>query len=215
MTPSPVPAMLRSSIVRRPTTRNNDSRVYLTRGARVTLAKLDPSRREALNDGFVRVGQHLLSSAERVTVEPAWARRTWPGRRYPQQCYPKTVKFVLDHPEIKGMRLIHGVVSHAPHFVPLEHAWVELPGQIVFDGVVQTFFTRRSYYSVMAAVALDTYSAATTRELVATQRRPGPWNANWVPTAVQLEAYAAAVALPTVQDVRAVTGSSENVGKNR
>jgi hypothetical protein len=198
--------------VRHTPTRNLTARVYLTRGARITLARLNPSRRAALNDGFRRVGQQLLACAERVTVEPAWARRTWPGRRYPQQCYPKTVKFVLDHPEIKGMRLVHGVVSHAPHFVPLEHAWVELPGQVVFDGVVQTFFTRQSYYAVMAAVALDAYSAATTRRMVATQGRPGPWNANWVPTPAQLEAYAA---VATGQEARSASGPSVNVGKNR
>jgi hypothetical protein len=201
--------------VRHTSTRNDQARVYLTRGARITLARLDPSRRAALNDGFGRVGQQLLSAAQQVAVEPDWARRTWPGRRYPQQCYPKTVKFVLDHPEIEGMQLVHGVVSHAPHFVPLEHAWVELPGQIVFDGVVQTFFTRQSYYAVMAAVALDAYSATTTRRLVTTQGRPGPWNTNWVPTTAQLEAYAFAAAVLTVQDERAASAPSVNVGRNR
>jgi hypothetical protein len=166
--------------------------VFLTRGARAALARLDPDRREALRDGLFRVGWQLLARAERVTVEPDWARRTWPHRHYPQQCYAKAVKYVLDHPEIEGLRLIHGVVSHAPHFLPLEHAWVELPGEIVFDGVVQTFFERASYYAVMAAVAVDAYSAGATRGLVAAYRRPGPWNAKWVPTAGQLEAYAAA-----------------------
>jgi hypothetical protein len=187
--------------------------MYLTRGAREALARLDPSRHEALRDGFTRVGSQLLSCAERVSVEPDWTRGTWPRRHYPQQCYVKTVKYVLDHPEIKGTRLVHGVVSHAPHFVPLDHAWVELPGDIVFDGVVQTFFTRSSYYSVMAAVALDVYSAAATRRLVATHGRPGPWNANWVPTAEQLEAYA--VSLGIRQGVRAVSPLSVNVGRNR
>ena len=118
-----------------------------------------------------------------------------------------------DHPEIQRLRLIHGVVSHPPHFVPLDHAWVELPGDIVFDGVVQTFFTRSSYYSVMAAVALDAYSAAATRRLVDTHGRPGPWNAKWVPTARQLEAYAAAVR--TRQGVRIAAPLSVNVGMNR
>jgi hypothetical protein len=187
--------------------------VYLTRGAREALAKLDPSHREALRDGFGRVGWQLLASAQRVTVEPGWARCTWPGRRYPQQCYAKTVKYVLNHPEMRGLRLIHGVVSHAPHFVPLDHAWVELPGDIVFDGVVQTFFTRSSYYPVMAAAALDAYSAAATRKLVATHGRPGPWNAKWVPTAVQLEAYAAVVS--TLQDTPADSPLSLNLGRNR
>jgi hypothetical protein len=125
----------------------------------------------------------------------------------------KTAKYVLDHPEIRGLRLIHGVVSHAPHFVPLDHAWVELPGDVVFDGVVQTFFTRSSYYSVMAAAALDAYSAAATRRLVATYGCPGPWNAKWVPTAVQLEAYAAVVR--TLQDTLAACSLSVNVGRNR
>ncbi|HEX8969684.1 MAG TPA: hypothetical protein VF937_17505 [Chloroflexota bacterium] len=167
---------------------------------------MDPSRREALRDGFTRVGSQLLFSADRVSVEPGWARGTWPRRRYPQQCYAKTLKYLLSHPEIKGARLVHGIVSHPPHFVPLDHAWVELPGDIVFDGVVQTFFTRSSYYSVMAAVALDVYSAAATRRLVATHGRPGPWNAKWVPTAGQLEAYA--VAVRTRQDVPAASPPS-------
>jgi hypothetical protein len=192
---------------------NNEKRVYLTRAARKALAKLDPSHREALRDGFDRVGAQLLSSAERVSVESRWARGTWPGRRYPQQCYAKTVKYVLDHPEIKCTRLVHGVVSHAPHFVPLDHAWVELPGDIVFDGVVQTFFTRSSYYSVMAAVVLDAYSAAATRKLVDTHGRPGPWNAKWVPTARQLEAYAAAVRKR--QRVGAALSVSLKVSRNR
>jgi hypothetical protein len=189
------------------------TRVYLTPGARKALARLDPSRREALSDGFGRVGWQLLSFAERVRVEPGWARRTWPRRRYPQQCYPKTVKYVLDHPEIQGMRLIHGVVSHSPHFLPLDHAWVELPGDVVFDGVVQTFFTRASYYEVMAAVGLDAYSAAATRRRIATHGRSGPWNATWVPTALQLVAYAAAIRLP--HETRAGSSLWLNVGRKR
>jgi len=146
-------------------------------------------------------------------VEPGWARGTWPHRRYPQQCYAKTVKYVLDHPEIKGARLVHGVVSHEPHFVPLDHAWVELLGDIVFDGVVQTFFTRSSFYSVMAAVALDAYSAAATRRLVTIYGHPGPWNAKWVPTVKQLEAYA--VSVRARQETRAASPLSANLGRKR
>jgi hypothetical protein len=172
---------------------NDGVRVDISRGAGEALARLNPFRRQRLSDGFARVGWQLLSSAEQVVVQPEWARGTSPRRRYPQQCYQKTVKYVLDHPEIKGMRLIHGVVSHAPHFVPLDHAWVELPGDTVFDGVVQTFFTRASYFKVMSAMALDAYSAAATRWLVTEHGHPGPWNANWVATTAQLESYAAVV----------------------
>jgi hypothetical protein len=172
---------------------NDDARVHLVRRTREVLARLNPSRRAALNESFLRVGRELLATAERVTVEPAWASRTWSGRRYPQQCYSRTVKYDLDHSEIVGMRLVQGVASHAPHFIPLDHAWVELPGNVVFDAVVQAFFTRASYCAVMAAVSLDAYSAAETKRLVAEHDHPGPWNARWVPTAAQLEAYVAAV----------------------
>jgi hypothetical protein len=141
---------------------------------------------------LLRVGRHLLESAQQVEVEPRWAARTWPRRRYPQQCYPKTTRYVLEHPQIDGLHLVHGVVSHAPHFLPLDHAWVELPGDIVFDGVVQRFFTHVSYYAVMAAVVLDAYSVADTQRLVAEQGHPGPWNVKWMPTPGQLLAYSEA-----------------------
>jgi hypothetical protein len=172
---------------------HNVARVYLARGARDTLAKLSPGRRAALSDGFRRVGHQLLESGVRADVDISWTDHTWPRRRYPQQCYARTVKYVLDHPEIDSLRLVHGVVSHAPHFVPLDHAWVELPGEVVFDGVVQAFFTRESYYAVMAALPMDNYTPSETRRLVAAHGHPGPWNVSWVPTNAQLDAYAATV----------------------
>jgi len=180
----------------RPVSENEDARIYLARTARAALARLSPGRREALRDGFRRVGRQLLESAERVEVDDGWAGRTWPRRRYPQQCYARTVKYVLDHPRIDGLRLVHGVISHAPQFVPLDHAWVELPGDVVFDGVVQAFFTRASYYAVMGAVPMDSYTGSEARRLVAEHGHPGPWNASWVPTTAQLDAYAAAVRSP-------------------
>jgi hypothetical protein len=174
-------------------TDDQDGRVYLVRQARDMLAKLSGPHRQVLQDAFLRVGGELLASAERVTVEPDWARRTWPRRRYPQQCYARTSRYVLDHLQIEGMRLVHGVVSHGPRFVPFDHAWVEMPGDVVFDGVVQLFFTRPSYYAVMSAMTLDTYSAAETVHLVESHKHPGPWNASWIPTASQLARYAAVV----------------------
>src|ERR1700687_5760827 len=92
------------------------ARVYLERGAREGLAKLSTARRAALTAGFQRVGRELLHSAKQVEVEAGWKRRTWPRRRYPQQCYARTTKYVLEHLDIAEARLVHGVVAHAPHF---------------------------------------------------------------------------------------------------
>jgi hypothetical protein len=185
------PCCFRNSVTH--TSATGPGQIVLVRRARAALARLSPDRRYALTAGFERVGQQLLASAQQVPVAPAWSRRTLPRRRYPQQCYPRTAKYILDHADIDGMLLVHGVASHAPHFVPLDHAWVLLPHAVVFDGVVQAFFSQPSYYAVMAAVALDTYSATDTRALIAAHGHPGPWNARWVPTAAQLQAYAVIV----------------------
>jgi hypothetical protein len=193
-------------------TTTDDARVYLRRAARDALARLSPDRREALRDGLLRVGRRLLELAERAQVDPEWRRRTWPRRRYPQQCYQRTAKFVVDHLGINGLQLVHGVVSHPPHFVPFDHAWVELPGDVVFDGVVQAFFNRSSYYTVMSAVALDAYSGPETQQLLDAHGHPGPWNVKWVPTPEQLLAYADIAR--AIQDGGRAGASSENVDTN-
>lgn len=143
---------------------------------------------------FGRVGQQLLTGGKHAHVDPSWARHTWLRRRYPQQCYPKAIRYVLDHPRIAGLRLVHGVVAHAPRFIPFDHAWVELPGRIVFDAVVQAFFTHDSYDVATSAMALDRYSRRHTERLLAVHGHPGPWTAKWILTPPQLRAYVLDVA---------------------
>jgi hypothetical protein len=196
-----------------PVSEDHAGRVYLARQARRTLARLDAGQRETLQVAFSRVGRELVASAERADVERRWTRRTWPRRRYPQQCYSRTARYVLGHADIEGMRLVHGVASHAPRFVPFDHAWVEMPGDIVFDGVVQMFFKRGSYYGVMSAMPLDAYSPDETRQLVDLHRHPGPWNASWVPTTAQLVTYTAA--LRACQAGGSASPLPENVGRKR
>jgi hypothetical protein len=173
--------------------RFNTAGVYLTRSARTSMARLDPAPQAELKAAYLRVGRELLEQAEQVEVAPGWVRRTWPRRRYPQQCYQKTLKYVREHAHIAGMRLVHGVICHARPVSPLDHAWVELPGGIVFDGVVQAFFTRDSYRRVMSAVPLDSYSVSESELLLSQHGHPGPWNLRWVPTPAQLQAYYAAI----------------------
>jgi hypothetical protein len=173
--------------------RLNTAGVYLTRSARSSMAKLDPAPQAELKAAYLRVGRELLEQAEQVEVAAAWVRRTWPRRRYPQQCYQKTLKYVCEHADIAGMRLVHGVISHSRPVSPLDHAWVELPGGIVFDGVVQAFFTHDSYRRVMSAVPLDSYTLSESQQLLSQHGHPGPWNLRWVPTPKQVQAYYAAI----------------------
>ncbi len=62
-------------------------------------------------------------------------------------------------------------------------------------------------------MALDSYSVSETTRLIARHRHPGPWNAKWVPTPVQLKAYVAAVR--TSHDASSTTSISLNAGTNR
>jgi hypothetical protein len=109
----------------------------------------------------------LLQRAERADVPAAWARGTHPKRRYLKHCLDKSWGYVLDHaglPDLAdGMRLVLGLVSFpSKRWIPFRHAWVELPNEVVFDGVVQTFFTRQSYYAVMGAEAQQWFTRAET-----------------------------------------------------
>ena len=156
--------------------------MYLERGTRRELTRLSPARRHALETALARVGCELLDKGEQVEVEPAWSRKTWPRRHYPKQCYARTLKYGLDHASIAGMRIVHGVASHGQLGVPFDHAWVELPRGIVFDAVVQTFFRRDSYYTVMGALPLDSYPLREVQRLLAIHQHPGPWTARWAPT---------------------------------
>ena len=45
----------------------------------------------------------------------------------------------------------------------------------------------------MAALVVDAYSASETARHLDDHQHAGPWNAKWVPTLFQLEAYRAAV----------------------
>lgn len=171
----------------------DNGRAYLTRADRAALRALDPAGAAAMRAAYGRVGRQLLAQAVRVAVHPSWTLRTWPGRRYPRQCYGRTADYVRQHPRIPNARLVHGVASHAPAHLPFDHAWVELPGEVVFDGVVQAFFTRSSYYAVMSALNLDSYSPAQAEKLRHQHGHPGPWNAKWVPTPAHLAAYAASL----------------------
>ena len=181
--------------MRNPSPTPDPTRSSWCRAARDALARLSPDRRDALTEGFLRVGRELLASAEQVSVDPAWSRRTWPRRRYPQQCYPRTTKYVLDHADIAGMRLVHGVASHAPHFVPLDHAWVAAARQRRLRrrraGVLHPLELLRGHGRGGPGYLLGRGRPATWSRL---HGHPGPWNASWVPTAAQLQAYAAIVA---------------------
>jgi hypothetical protein len=75
-----------------------------------------------------------------------------------------------------GARLIHGTVVSPEQPRPMGHAWVELPGDVVFDGVTQGFYTRDSYYRLTAAQPLVRFSWTAAQRQRKQRGHLGPWH---------------------------------------
>jgi hypothetical protein len=56
------------------------------------------------------------------------------------------------------------------------HAWVELPGGVIFDGARQQFYDRAGYLTVLRATAEATYDAAAMVTHMRARRHYGPWH---------------------------------------
>jgi hypothetical protein len=105
-----------------------------------------------------------------------------PGKRHWADCYRRACDYVLAHtaergscPPIIGMRLVHGVCGDTSDL--WAHAWVELPGGVVFDGVRQQFYDRDGYRTVLHAMVEATYDAPEMIEQMRESERYGPWHA--------------------------------------
>jgi hypothetical protein len=76
-----------------------------------------------------------------VKVPEEWRRHTTPGKFYPGECFERAYEFlnkIVRDKETgdleKEVLFVYGTSIVSP-----DHCWVELPGRIVFDGVLQRF----------------------------------------------------------------------------
>jgi hypothetical protein len=114
-------------------------------------------------------------------VDAALACGTRPGRRYWGDCYRRAADYVLARvlrggpcPSVEGLTLVHGTCRAG--LLQWGHAWVELPGGLVFDGVRQQFYEPAGYHRILQTTAEATYRPeAVMAQLRATQRY-GPWH---------------------------------------
>ena len=80
--------------------------------------------------------------------------------------------YLLSHPDVGG-KLVHGTIGNE---VLIAHAWVLLPGNKVFDGVLQMFLDAGSYHQGVGAKAERVYSVAEMVELIKKHGHWGPWH---------------------------------------
>ncbi len=82
-----------------------------------------------------------LAFAE-IAVPRRYSIHTWPDTLFPRECFPRACYYVELH-RIKGIQYVLGKAVSGGFG---EHGWVELPGNVVFDGVLQRFYDRDKYY---------------------------------------------------------------------
>lgn len=100
-----------------------------------------------------------LKHLSQYEVTPNDEYKTGKIRRLsPKNCYQKAFEYVSSKSHIKGIKLVHGL--YKPSFIKNHsgHAWVELPGEIVFDGVLQRFYSKDGYYNFYQIVKQKEYN---------------------------------------------------------
>ncbi|QJX01095.1 hypothetical protein [Frigoriglobus tundricola] len=104
---------------------------------------------------------------------------TCPVRAYPKKCYIKALEYFLAH-VADDVVLCHGEVAVAEWGLPFPHAWVELPGGIVFDGVAQMFCDRDGYQLTLgvAPERVRRYTPDEVNRLILESEHAGPWDAD-------------------------------------
>jgi hypothetical protein len=130
----------------------------------------DDRSREA-DARFIDFWTEKLRPAEVTDVREKLRAGTTPETPRLNECFYESYRYAADHMLAdESMRLIHG-----EHLLSTRHAWVELPGDVAFDGVMQRFYRLRAYREILNARAWYSYDPWAAVMLVAQlSRRAGP-----------------------------------------
>lgn len=127
------------------------------------------SSRKARSEEYQRFRSDL-EGLQLDQVDPSFLTGR-PRRKSPHNCYRKA----LDYAWAKGtaipeLRVIHGVI-----FGMVGHAWIELPGNVVFDGTMQQFYDRDVYYRHQRARVMRSYTMMEANALLLSEDHYGPY----------------------------------------
>lgn len=111
-------------------------------------------------------------------VPPEEYRTGKQKRYYPKKCFEKAFQYMIDVRPKDGV-LVHGKYSpfKGPEdlFSYMEHAWLELPEDIVFDGVLQRLYRKVDYYNYYHAVKVYEYTYGEAVKKASIDYTSGPW----------------------------------------
>lgn len=116
----------------------------------------------------------IVGRLQHCEVEvPSQMRSKKSGRFRAGRCYREALEYVMEHENIQPIRLVHGRICGCNGYI--DHAWVELPGDIVFDGVTQRFYVKVCFYENWKAVADKSYDYQQAMQLWFGSEHYGPW----------------------------------------
>lgn len=126
-----------------------------------------------LDDQMTRTREGL---AKHEKSPPAGLEKFLPLRDgRPGKCFEDAEGIVLNAPPDSGLALAHGKCL-GPDGGEILHAWVEVPGGLVYDAVLGRIYEWDIYRQTVRAVPYRRYSAAQVAALANVTDNHGPWN---------------------------------------
>jgi len=105
-----------------------------------------------------------------VVPDPPYRLKRRTRHTFPNRCYERAFIYVLDRTETEA-RLVHGRWQGGHG-----HAWVEIPGGIVFDGVLNRFYQAEAYDHIMLLEPEAKYTPMEAARAVIQHGHSGPWH---------------------------------------
>jgi hypothetical protein len=130
---------------------------------------------------MAKIKARVIEEMRPYEVEPPAHFKTGKPKRITfKACYRKAASYLIDLPCPDAIRdkvkLVHGTYQHYATF-RADHAWIELPGGIVFDGVLQRFYSLGDYYRVFKCEKEAEYEAKDVMaKIIEPNAHFGPWH---------------------------------------
>ena len=92
--------------------------------------------------------QNVLSPYE--VTPPEQYKTNKPKRMYWGLCHKKAYDYMMNLKDRENVVCCQGdIINPSREGMTGGHAWIELPGELIFDGVLQRFYTREGYYNIL------------------------------------------------------------------
>lgn len=108
-----------------------------------------------------------------VAVDPVYKINVT-NRVYPKACFNKSWDYIIHSLSQSKIKLIHGTCMVLGG-IPIDHGWIEIGENIVFEGVYQRFYDKEKYYAARGLIKHFEYSSEQVRDLSWKHKHKGPW----------------------------------------